>query len=119
MCASDFFLAIGVGLFKESFKSFVKVPKLRLEIFGFVSPLVGTHDSVFVLQSSSIELLCDIALTVVSEATGTHSLIPQATELKDKHSTLLTKFGKCHRQFNSSKVFSTEDINILGESLFQ
>ncbi len=69
------------------------------------------------LQSSSVELLCGIALTVVSEAT--QSLIPQATELKDKHSTLLTKFGKCHRQFNCSKVFSTEEISILGKYLFQ
>ena len=43
------------------------------------------------------------------------SLIPEATLLKEKHYTLLSKYGTCHRQVNTCKVFSAEEIETLGE----
>ncbi len=43
------------------------------------------------------------------------NLVEQASALQVKYSRLLTSFGKCHRGYNTMKVFTEAEIDELGK----
>ena len=65
-------------------------------------------------QDTSISLLTTTALIVCEEKAP--DLLGLATEMQKKHSRLFTSFSKCHREYNSMKVFTEHDIDHLGKS---
>ena len=66
-------------------------------------------------QDASISLLTATTVKVCSEKAP--SLIARATEVQMKFSSLLTSFGKCHRGYNTMKVFTEPEIDQLGKSV--
>ena len=64
-------------------------------------------------QDDSIALLAATAFVICSEVAP--SLTQRAMDIRDKHTRLLSSFGKCHRAYNATKVFTQVKIDNLGK----
>ena len=57
-----------------------------------------------------------MSIVTVAEQHDT-SLVPEAKQISEKFQTALTQFSECHQLYDSSMLFTLEEIDRLGNDM--